>query len=161
MTEMMRPALRGTTWVLLAALLLVFGLGLSHRFHLVVCTGSCCAAARASSVPVPRETCSTCRCCEHSRAKTGSADREQEPGSGRHRGVCKPGCCVDLVFDVELAPAPRAVSEDAPSTHGIEPVQVAGVLPTNSWPQWLWPHDTGPPRTDKRTELRASTVLRL
>ena len=157
----MKPALHGTMWVLLTALLLVFGLGLSHRFHLVVCTGDCCAAARASSAPVPRDTCSTCCCREHARTRTASADRGHERDGGSHRGACKPGCCVDLVFDVELAPAPRAVSDDVPSVHGIEPVQVACVMPTCSWPQWSWPHDTGPPRTDRRTELRASTVLRL
>ena len=157
----MKPAMRGTTWVVLATLLLVFGLGLSHRFHIVVCTGDCCAAARACSVPVPRDTCSTCCCSEHGRTKTASADRGQEPGSGSHRGTCKSGCCVDLAFDVELAPAPRAVSEHVPDIHGIDIVQVAGVMPVHSWPQWLWPHDTGPPRIDRRTELRACTVLRL
>jgi hypothetical protein len=40
-----------------------------------------------------------------------------------------------------------------------EPQRVAA--PRARWPQWTLPHDTGPPRIDRRTALRASTVLTL
>jgi hypothetical protein len=60
---------------------------------------------------------------------------------------------------VELAPAERTVSEHVPTVAAIAPAPVRNDVPTRSWPQWQWPHDTGPPRIDQRTALRASTVL--
>ena len=151
---------------MLAALMLVFGLGLSHRSHLVVCTGQCCAGN--ASNPVLRDHCGSCCCREHARARpahsdasTGSAARGLKPGPCSQRGACEPGCCVDLAFDVELAPAPRPATEGVPHVHGIESAQMHCDIPTRSWPQWQWPHDTGPPRVDRRMALRASTVLLL
>jgi hypothetical protein len=149
---------RKTTWVVLTALMLVFCLGLSSRSHFVVCTGKCCA--RATANPVLRDHCDSCCCREHAHAKHSDA-RGQEPGPGSQRRACLPGCCVDLAFDVELAPAPRAVTEHVPNVAAIEPAPVCHDVPTRSWPQWVWPHDTGPPRIDQRTALRASTVLLL
>jgi len=149
----------------LTALTLVFCLGLSHRSHLVVCTGQCCA--RAAANPVLRDHCDSCCCREHARAKRASSHARdsaapgQEPGPARQRRTCEPGCCVDLAFDVELAPAPRAAADHVPNVAAIEPAKVRCDLSTRSWPQWQWPHDTGPPRTDQRTALRASTVLLL
>lgn len=159
------PALRRTTWIVLAALMLVFGLGISHRSHFVVCTGQCCRCDEAK--PVRRDHCASCCCRVHTTGKraqprvaTSSATSGRQPGPGQRR-TCEPGCCVDLVFDVELAPALRAAAEHVAHASATEIAEVRLDAPTRGWPQREWPHDTGPPRTDRRTALRACTVLLL
>ena len=128
--------------------LLVVGLGLPRllvicihadgigRLEFVHAAGSCCAEE-------PRQAASTC-CADHGSVPHASAD----------------GGCEHLDFAIELAPPPDG------QDHRHAPPSVFGWAQdgatTRSWGTAV-PHPpaTGPPRKDRRTLLRATTLLLL
>jgi hypothetical protein len=71
----------------------------------------------------------------------------------------RPPCCVDVCLGLGPAPLPRADAIDAPGPmHWPRTCEPRGATQAG-WRTWQWPHDTGPPRVDRRTSLLASTVL--
>ncbi|MCK5940565.1 MAG: hypothetical protein KAI24_01250, partial [Planctomycetes bacterium] len=91
-----------------------------------------------------------CCCCD---------DDGEPPRDDDDDGACGTGCCITIAFDVDLAPT--VVADDLP---------IPAMLPCG-WP--VAPRapplvreaerrstcDGGPPRVDRRTALRATTVL--
>lgn len=135
------------------AVLLVLCLGLP-RF-LVVCTGSHCQGS-VEFVHAPGSCCEDhhevpdgCRECEHDDGDCGGGDSVEPSRCG----------CTDVALVIDEGPLPERLTfefSDAP---------VIAVL--DSWPAYspseqrvaVLPPATGPPRTDQRTELLATTLL--
>lgn len=126
---------------------------------LVVCSGPHCAAAHAADRPhrhahadVRLEFAHRCACCER-RPGIGADDDGPVARAGH-------GACDDVAFDIGAGPLPQRVNIDHPD------LPVATSLPMPPAPPLLQvtavrPPNTGPPRPDRRTGLRASTVLLL
>jgi hypothetical protein len=142
-----RCSQRTAACVVCAIVLLV--VALAPHVPMTVCTGDCCAAADEPA------SCCEGGCC------AGGAPHDPAPGEERSRDLCGPHCCVDLLVDVDPAPVPGAPEREHPRI-AICALPLAGcAAPRAGWPEWTTPHDTGPPRVDRRTTLIASTVLRL
>jgi hypothetical protein len=143
---------RAPAQILIWLLLLVC---VAPQHPLLVCTMGCCGAAAAVSPaqqPVKAEHCS---CCQHEPA----AKTEGERGGAKNRSACQ-DCCVDLALLTRVGPMPRPVNLPdvdppciavVPAEAADEDSSVATALPL---------HCTGPPRTDARTALIATTNLR-
>ena len=135
--------------------LVVLALGLS-RF-LVVCSGPHCdgqikiAGLRGS-------------CCEHELRDSHCCEHEQSEAPEDDRGevVSEGECdCTDAGLGIGTGPLPERVSLDHDSQPCFQPVDL--VLPESPHAHGvaLRPPTTGPPRTDQRTALLASTLLLL
>jgi hypothetical protein len=136
----------------LLCVLVLLVMAAAPRLHTTVCTGDCCVV----HLQPKKKGCSGC--CKD---KAPTPPAEREPDEERQRAQCGPGCCVHIDVDVDPAPVPGTIArvQLPPAAVVPEPQRVAS--PRARWPQWTLPHDTGPPRIDRRTALRASTVLTL
>lgn len=137
----------------LACLLVLCVLGLAPRSHLVVCLAKLGGTAAATKPS----------CCEHCCEVDAPTrdDRPALPGEDRASASCPAGCCIDLETRIELGPTPRSdatAMSDAIATPP-PPVPTPQCAPHPATGDW--PHDTGPPRTDRGTALRRTTVLLL
>lgn len=137
------------------AVLFMLCLGLPRL--LVVCTGPHCQG----SIEFVHASGS---CCED-RHEVQDGCREHDHGEGggdcgEGDSVESGGCgCVDIAFSIGEGPLPERVTfefHDAPVAASVD-----------SWPAYMpreqfateLPPSTGPPRTDQRTELLATTLL--
>lgn len=144
--------------------LLVIGLGLSR--HVIVCTQPCCGghvklapSCDLTTGSAPESSIATTNCCDHDRHR-GSPD-ERRPGDERTEG--RPGCsgCVNVSLGVDLGLPPA----NMPTIAGLPAPSLTAVV-ASPWADIdafavVHPPATGPPRCDRRTELLASTILRL
>lgn len=142
----------------LACSLVLFLLGAAPHTHLVVCLAKLGLVAAA---PEQKSCCTRC-CRDHAEPNEPKELQEPaRPGEQRLGKRCPAGCCVDLCTEIELGPTPRDGVPPMPDAEAPAPaMQLAFVLPLPRSPR-EWPHDTGPPRIDARTDLRKTTVLRL
>ena len=140
-----------------AVLLASFVDGLRLR----TCLGDCCAVVEA-------DCCSTASsdahapCCDHhccgTTAESPADDDDPERSPDETDPTCSPGCCATITFDVELAPSDAGcelppLPPPAMWMTGWPTARSAPAVPVP------WPIQRGPPRVDRRTELRACTVL--
>ncbi len=96
-------------------------------------------------------------CCAHDHA----GDDDADPSDDRDLAGCPDGGCTDLSLALDTAPMPKAAAADLEATPAALLDDVAR-LAASSWPTPAeGPPTTGPPRVDRRTVLRKSTVLRL
>lgn len=159
-----RPRTNPLTRVLgLAAawlVLLVVGLGVSQ--HAVVCNQPCCQghvklAPSCDHAGAKAAANAPCACCRHE-----GHGRAEQPGEG-DRAIAGRGCsgCVHVSLGVDLGLPPLTAAPPS-----VAPAPLAAVVLERTWRETtslavVHPPATGPPRPDRRTALRASTVLRL
>jgi len=136
------------------AVLLVLSLGVQRLF--VVCTGAQCTsrvelAHATGSCGAHAHGC----CAGHEETKVRD---EADPGE---RAAPGHGHCVDVALGIAIGPLPKAVHLDAgsPPCRALAPAfhQPDRNVATDA----VRPPTTGPPRTDQRTGLLASTLLLL
>lgn len=150
-----RQLLRQARQVSIWSVLFVLCLGLT-RF-LVVCTGPHCQG----SVEFVHASGSCCQ--DHHEVQGGCSEHDHGDdhddcgeGDSAEPGRCG---CTDVAFAIGEGPLPERItfeSSDAPV------VAVLGAWPTYSPSEphvAVLPPATGPPRTDQRTELLATTLL--
>lgn len=144
---------------LAVAALVVVCLGLPQA--LVVCTQPCCgghvklttACALLANAPAAPGEAAGCPCC-------GRRDKEGDRGPGERNTVGCRGCAhVSLGTDLGMPPADADVHADASVFERID--LLAAVQPRSDAAGCEHPPSTGPPRCDRRTALRAITVLRI
>ncbi|MEO6597539.1 MAG: hypothetical protein ABIP94_22575 [Planctomycetota bacterium] len=147
----------------------------ASHLRLSVCLGNCgnChqidkpgAASYCPSTATQGDSACCC-CAPHGRAHLHQARlhhrsdaRDHGPGDGTLRGTCEPGCCIALEFEsVDLVPAPTTV--DIPQEAPLVCVLIAPTWPLPDGQPLTRgrPFDRGPPGFDRRTALRACTVL--
>ena len=114
-----------------------------------VCLTGKCNHPIAVDVTAAGEVCS---CCHHEK-KPGKC------GTGENGAGC-PGCCIDLAMAIDEAPLPTPVTvpDLDPGIVAILPAAVPA--PSCAKAARYAGLDTGPPRTDQRTDLIATTILR-
>jgi hypothetical protein len=134
-----KSATRLAVWVVL----LVLCLGTTRS--LVICTGPHCEGR----IEVLHAGGS---CCEHAHDQ----DADDSHGPAISEGC---GRCVDVALGIGVGPVPERLSldEEAPCCW----LPATSVVPRSPdlHAVVLQPPATGPPRTDQRTGLRASTLL--
>lgn len=134
--------------------LLLAMLVMAPRQAVEVCTGDCCRAT-----PVADHDACSC-CCEHAAHRTvaNGSPHEGDAAPLRVRRSCGPGCRMALVYDVDLqlvdSPTPIAATAAHLPTPG-----PGTFSPGEATVVCAQPPDRGPPRTDRATSLRRSTVL--
>ena len=77
-----------------------------------------------------------------------------------NRGDCCPGCCLDLAMTIEEGPLPNPVQSPEVNDSAVATLPPGLSPPSSATASRYGGHDTGPPRTDQRTDLIATTVLR-
>ncbi|MFO1076161.1 MAG: hypothetical protein U1E73_00380 [Planctomycetota bacterium] len=147
--KLLRMLLLAAGWLLLLAALCG-----PHTSWSVCLTGHCRHQAAAAA---PRPAAHGC-CCGHD----APARAELRLGEEGNDASCPHGCCVDFMIALENGPLPTMVAApdltpplvallpapaDEPATAGANAARHAF-------------DDTGPPRPDAKTALRATTVLR-
>jgi hypothetical protein len=134
---------KSTTRLAVWLVLLVLCLGTSRS--LVICTGPHCDGR----IEVSHAGGS---CCQHGHDQ--DADHRDGPAVS---GGC--GGCVDVALGIGVGPLPERLSHD--DTGPCCRLQASPVVleSHDSHAVGLQPPATGPPRTDQRTGLRATTLL--
>lgn len=117
-----------------------------HQQWSVCLTGMCSDAVTAT-------VASGC-CCEVDQ------DADRGKGDGENRGDCCPGCCLDLAMTIEEGPLPNPVQSPEVNDSAVATLPPGLSPPSSATASRYGGHDTGPPRTDQRTDLIATTVLR-
>lgn len=151
----LRRAVQIAVWTLLMLALLG-----PHSAWSICLTGDCTepnAVSSKATATAPSEvgTASCCSCCNDD-----DADSSRGQGDGENGGETCPGCCIDLAIAIDEAPMPQPVR--APDSQQ----QIVAILPdaalhvSSAVAARFARPDTGPPRTDQRTELIATTILR-
>jgi len=139
-----------------------FVLGLTPRSHAVLCLARLGLVAAAPVAAAPERHCSCCDANEPASEPAGlPLPAERAPGEERAGSSGLPGCCLDLQSDLELGPLPSAELPAAPLLVAVALPAVEPLMPSNDPAAHGWAFDTGPPRTDARTALRSTVVLRL
>ncbi len=147
MSNPSRSLLRLPIQIAIWTLMLVALLG-PHTHWSICLTGNCDARIETAAAH--------CSCCHDD-----AAEDDRDEGDGSNRGYTCADCCVDLAMAIDEGPMPRPVI--APT---IEHEELVAVLPVavpaagSAVAARLLGHDTGPPRTDRRTDLIATTILR-
>jgi hypothetical protein len=143
--------LRAPAQITIWLLLLFVALGPQHS--LFVCTTGECCSAPASDVDCGPEV--RCACC---RAAAADAGKGHGP---RVRPLRSHDCCIDLALLTEVGPLPTPVDcpDLSPQVVAQAPELGPGDAGRGGEPPPL--HCTGPPRSDPRTALLATTILRL
>ena len=126
--------------------LLVVSLGLS-RF-LVVCTGPHCHGA----IEIAHLAGS---CCDHEHEVAAPADELGDQICEGH------GQCVDEALGIDIGPLPQQLSSPHSDVACFGPSPTAAFLSLWARAVAMLPPITGPPRTDPRTALLATTTLLL
>lgn len=141
-----------TTQVLAWAVLLVLSLGLPRL--LVVCTGPQCDSqiefVHASS-----------GCCGHDHDSVEVDDGEVPAEDGGEAIRDGHGDCVDVALEIGMGPLPQRVALDTVSPVCLPPAACFVPRSLPALAAEVRPPPAGPPRTDQRTELLASTLLLL
>jgi len=140
------------------AVLVVICLGLP-RF-LVVCTGPHCHG----SVEFVHASGS---CCEDHHEVQGSCGAHDHDRGDHDDGDCGGGdsalpgrCgCTDIAFAIEEGPLPERISFEFHDAPAVDVVDSWLAYTPSTQPATVLPPATGPPRTDQRTELLATTLL--
>lgn len=145
----------------LVGTVMLFVLGALPRNHAVVCLARLGLVTTESTAAVERTT-PHCSCCAPAAATPRPVvPSERSPGERRVGAHCPPGCCVDLQADLEIGPVPRADLPPMPALVAIAPFADERRVASTDHDDSAWNFDTGPPRTDARTALRGTVVLRL
>ena len=145
----------------LVGTVMLFVLGVLPRSHAVVCLARLGLVAAETAAAAER-TAPHCSCCEHrTKPALPAVPTERSPGERRVGAHCPPGCCVDLQADLEIGPVPRADLPPMPALVAIAPFADERRVASTDHDDSAWNFDTGPPRTDARTALRGTVVLRL
>ncbi len=140
------------------AVLLMLCLGLP-RF-LVVCTGPHCHG----SIEFVHASGSCCQ--DHHEVEVGCAAHEHAHGED-DGGDCGDGetaepsrCgCTDVAFSIAEGPLPERITFEFHDAPAVDVVDSWLAYTPNAQPDSVLPPATGPPRTDQRTELLATTLL--
>jgi len=146
-----RWLLRAPAQITIWLLLLIVSLGPQHS--LFVCTTGQCRAHAVLAAPAEQG----CSCCNEG-AKTTTDDRSG--GTSRNGAHRSHHCCIDVALLTELGPLPTPVDcpDVQPPCIGTVPYLAADERVDRG--STLLPRNTGPPRTDQRTDLIALTILR-
>lgn len=150
-------------WIAILALVLAPGLS---EFRFEACLGGPCCVTEGmafesfESEPADDEE-DGCTCCREDDGDEGRAPTPPEPRFPEPS--CDPDCCIVIDFDVEFGPVvepePRDVATRADPTTA-QPAAMPPFAVTVPSPRRIRPPERAPPpRLDRRTALRACTVL--
>ncbi len=151
---------RSLPWIV--CLTLLFVLVATPRREATVCLArlGLAAASRVAATPEPEPTCPCCR-ARAARPLPPAPLDERLPGEERIGPDGSRACCVHLQADLELGPLPRSDRPSVPAAIAIAGGGTEPVVPSADPGGDVVTFDTGPPRTDQRTALRSTVVLRL
>lgn len=147
---------RQTRQISIWAVLLVFSLGLSQ--FLVVCTGPHCRG----TIEFVHASGSCCQ--DHHEVQDGCGEHDHGDDDG---GECGEGdsaepsrCgCTDVAFAIDEGPLPARITFEFSDAPVVAVLDSCIAHSPSEQPATVLPPATGPPRTDQRTELLATTVL--
>ena len=138
------------------AVLFVICLGLP-RF-LVVCNGPHCHGsvefvhASGSCCKDHHELRSSCGTHDHDHGDEGDCGEGESAEPGRHN-------CTDVAFSIAEGPLPERITFEFHDGPAVDVVDSWIAYSPSAQPAPVLPPATGPPRTDQRTELLATTLL--